>query len=173
MNRQDIRSALIAASVAALVAAPLAGADVVDSVKRAVGGKKAQDSTKRDAIARRAASRRVSRGPRGRSGPTGVTGATGATGAVVDPDAIRWRAASPYRKVTPEDGAVRLVAQCPAGNVAIDGGYTTGDAGDSIRVLGFERLTTNYDSREGYALTVRAIGGNGAFPQVRAYCATL
>ncbi len=167
MNRQDIRSAVIAATVAALVAAPLAGADAVESIRHAVsGGGHASKSNPRIHVSA------LRRSSRGRTGPTGATGATGATGSIVDPATIRWSATSPFRKITPADGAVRLVAECPAGRVAIDGGFTTGDGGDAIRVLGFERLATTFDSREGYALTVRAIGGNG-FPQVRAYCATL
>lgn len=165
MNRQDLRSALIAAGVAALVAAPLAGADAIESLRHAVAGNGAGKAAQPHVAKRRA----TRRGPRGRKGPTG---ATGPTGSAFDPSTIRWRAASQLRKVTPADGAVRLVAECPAGTVAIDGGYMTGDAGNSITVLGFERLTTSYDSREGYALTVRAIGGDGGFPQVRAYCAS-
>lgn len=168
MNRQDIRSAVIAATVAALVAAPLAGADAVESIRHAVTGGSTGHTSK---SGHRARASIVQRGLRGRSGPTGATGATGATGSIVDPAAVRWRAASPFQKVTPADGVKRLVAACPTGSVAIDGGYTTGDAGDSIRVLGFERTTAMYGGQEGYALTVRATGSSGGYPQVRAFCA--
>jgi hypothetical protein len=164
VNRQDLRSALIAAAVAALVAAQFAGAHAVESLRHVLAGNGAGIAAKSHAAARR--------GQRGRRGPTGAIGATGPTGSAVDPSTIRWRASSPFRKVTPADGAVRLVAECPLGTVAIDGGYLTGDAGGWIAVLGFERLTTAFDSREGYALTVRAISGDGGYPQVRAYCAS-
>ncbi|MBI4896919.1 MAG: hypothetical protein HY827_00960 [Actinobacteria bacterium] len=168
MNRQDIRSAVIAAAVAALVAAPLAGADAVETIRHAVSGGNTGHASKTHHRTHTASLRR---GPRGQSGPTGATGATGATGSIVDPAAVRWRAASPFQKITPADGVKRLVAACPSDSVAIDGGYTTGDAGDSIRILGFERITSTYGGQEGYALTVRAIGGSGGYPQVRAFCA--
>lgn len=195
MRNQNLRSALIAAVVAALVATPLAGADAIRAtsaaMRTAVGGDSSADVARMQresrllaAKVRRLESRlrtlekrsarqskaKKKRKPAIRRGPTGTTGPTGAAGAGLDTKTIRWRAASPFAQVKPEDGVVRLTAECPPGAIAIDGGYLTGDGGGNIAVLGFERLASTFDAREGYVLWVRALIGSG-HPQVRAYCA--
>lgn len=183
---------MIAAAVAALVATPLAGADAIRATNSAFdavtgGGASEAEAARREsrrlAADVRRLNRRVSALERrsarqskkkrktvARPGPAGPTGPTGPAGAGLNTKSIRWRSASPFRIVTPADGVVRLAAECPPGTIAVDGGYLTGDDGDNIAVLGFERLASTFDSREGYVLWVRAMVGTG-HPQVRAYCA--
>lgn len=195
MRNQDLRSALIAAVVAVLVATPLAGADAIRATNAALravtdddaraSAERAQRESRRLAATVRRLDRRVrvlerrsartTRSRKGRKvavrlGPTGPTGPTGLAGDGLNTKTIRWRAASPFVSLKPEDGAVRLTAECPAGTIAVDGGFLTGDNGNRIAVLGFERLASAFDAREGYVLWVRALAAGGT-PQVRVYCA--
>ncbi|HEV7919070.1 MAG TPA: hypothetical protein VGO97_05775 [Solirubrobacterales bacterium] len=149
--KTELRSALIAASVAALVAAPFSGA-ATEQVK---------------IVVKKATGKDGPRGPRGRRGATGVTGPSGTPSA--DLDRTAWRASSNETLIAPGN-SVTLSALCPADLLAIDGGFVAASGG--LRVLAYERWSVHPgDLRQGYRLTVANEGLNPGRAQVRAYCA--
>lgn len=143
-NKVELRSAVIAAVVAACVAAPLS-----DAANTQLG--------------HAVKTLRGKRGARGSAGPTGPTGPRG-----VGLDSAAWEASA--QGPVAAGGFASFVAECTSDHVAVDGGFLVSSA--EVRVVGFERLSTYIgDKRNGYRLSVRNTGSDSASAQVRVYCA--